>query len=101
MNGEVYSDHKIVTVRHVEVARQHDYGFLTKIKVLRSDGEEYIFSEVDYPRLLNEIEYICWVVKKRVEDVDIGIESYQVKLNLTKPDCHLDGILNIPSYTMK
>ncbi|GKC74605.1 hypothetical protein Tco_1120488, partial [Tanacetum coccineum] len=53
---EVYSNFKIVIVIHV-VERQLDYGLLTKIKVLRDDGNEYTFMESDYLRLnLNDIK---------------------------------------------
>nr|GFA96792.1 hypothetical protein [Tanacetum cinerariifolium] len=32
------------------------------------------------------------VIKRRVEDLQLGVESYQKRLNLTKPD--IDGTLN-------
>nr|GEW55472.1 hypothetical protein [Tanacetum cinerariifolium] len=38
--------------------------------------------------------YICRIViKKTVEDVQMGVESYQTKLNLTKP-CLMEGCLH-------
>ncbi|GKE14126.1 hypothetical protein Tco_1421703 [Tanacetum coccineum] len=50
----VHSNYMIVTVKHVEVERQFDYGFLSSVK---SDGKEYTFKESDYYRLnLNDIK---------------------------------------------
>ncbi|GJT72460.1 hypothetical protein Tco_1031746 [Tanacetum coccineum] len=37
--------------------------------------------------------------KKRVEDVHLGIESYQKKLNITKPQKDFHGISSKESYT--
>ncbi|GJY37410.1 hypothetical protein Tco_0422788 [Tanacetum coccineum] len=39
------------------------------------------------------------VIKKRVEDAQLGVESYQTKLNLTKPMFFKDGIQYKHSYT--
>ncbi|GKA24766.1 hypothetical protein Tco_0710799 [Tanacetum coccineum] len=108
-----------------------NYGFLTRIDIKRVDGKTYTFKESDYPRLsLNDIEdmfllkvqgklhhfpretefdmansllvYIrSLVIKKKVKDVQLGVESYQQKLNLTEPKYQDKGTSKIPSYTMK
>ncbi|GJZ39878.1 hypothetical protein Tco_0586441 [Tanacetum coccineum] len=50
----VHSNYMIVTVKHVKVECQFDYGFLSSVK---SDGKEYTFKESDYYRLnLNDIK---------------------------------------------
>ncbi|GJS80190.1 hypothetical protein Tco_0730071 [Tanacetum coccineum] len=52
--------------------------------VTKTNENEYKFCEADFPNLdQNDIEDMI-VIKKRVEDVQIGVESYQTKLNLTK-----------------
>ncbi|GJU12789.1 hypothetical protein Tco_1135185 [Tanacetum coccineum] len=91
------------------------YGLLTSIVVRRSDDQEYEFSYADLPRLsLNDVEdmYLLQVqdklhhfplefvkdfnnallmfikrtvIKNRVEDIQLRVESYQITLNLTKP----------------
>ncbi|GKA36666.1 hypothetical protein Tco_0723231 [Tanacetum coccineum] len=39
------------------------------------------------------------VIKKRIEDVQLGVESYQKKLNITKPQTTFDGISIKEPYT--
>ncbi|GKB56231.1 hypothetical protein Tco_0912417 [Tanacetum coccineum] len=39
------------------------------------------------------------VIQKRVEDLQLGVESYQKKLNLTKPDTYRLNIRNKTAYT--
>ncbi|GJR61955.1 hypothetical protein Tco_1504117 [Tanacetum coccineum] len=115
IRGDVHSNSEIVTVKHIKVERKYDYGFLTRTDVIRADGETYTFKEFDYRRLslydiedfyvlkvqgklhhlLGQVEYdlvnsllvfiIKEVIKKRVENIQLGVESYQLKLNLTKP----------------
>nr|GFB68501.1 hypothetical protein [Tanacetum cinerariifolium] len=39
------------------------------------------------------------VIKRRVEDLQLGVESYQNKLNLTKPDTRVEDLqLGVKSY---
>ncbi|GKC58623.1 putative nucleotidyltransferase, ribonuclease H [Tanacetum coccineum] len=107
INEEVYSDHKIVTVKDVKVERQFEYGFLTEIKVLRSVRKEYTFSESNYQRLnLNDIEdmYVLKIQGKLPHL--LGRTQYDLVNSLLIfiriwLDCHLDRIMNIPSYTRK
>nr|GEV98881.1 reverse transcriptase domain-containing protein [Tanacetum cinerariifolium] len=100
----------------VEVMRKHGYGYLREIEVLRADNDLYTFKECDFPRLcINDIEDMLilifqnrltnlsgddvfdfvialrmftriMVIQKRVEDLQSGVESYQKKINVTKPD---------------
>ncbi|GKF91054.1 hypothetical protein Tco_0274755, partial [Tanacetum coccineum] len=39
------------------------------------------------------------VIKKRVEDLQLGIKSYQNKLNLTKPDTYRSDLKRKTTYT--
>ncbi|GJW59359.1 hypothetical protein Tco_0108694 [Tanacetum coccineum] len=96
--------------------KKYDYGHLDEIKVRREDQQVYTFKEGDFPRLrLQDIEDMLLllvqqkltnltiderydlnvalrmftrriVIQRRVEDFQLGVESYQKKLNLTKPD---------------
>ncbi|GKG39466.1 hypothetical protein Tco_0463611, partial [Tanacetum coccineum] len=71
----------------------YDYGHLEEIEVRREDQKLYKFKEGDFPRLnLRDIEDMLLlliftrrvVILKRVEDLQLGVESYQKKLNITK-----------------
>ncbi|GKC32690.1 hypothetical protein Tco_1039984, partial [Tanacetum coccineum] len=114
----------------VKVERQFDCGLLSSITVIRADGKVYTFKEFYYRQLnLNDIEamyvlkaqgklhhlrgqaeydlanslliYIrSEVIKKRVEDVHLGVESYQKSLNLTKPKFVIPRIHEYPANTM-
>nr|GEU60185.1 hypothetical protein [Tanacetum cinerariifolium] len=93
-----------------------EYGYLREIEVRRADNMLYTFKEGDIPRLcLNDIEDMLvlvaqnWltnlsgddvadfaialkmftrslVLQKRVRDLQLGVESYQKKINVTKLD---------------
>ncbi|GJU59004.1 hypothetical protein Tco_1236770 [Tanacetum coccineum] len=99
----------------VSVKKLHGYGYLEEIVVKRSDQQLYKFKEGDFVDLhLNDIEDMLLLVvqhklfhlygnvivefilalrmftrslilKRRVEDLQLGVESYQKKLNITKP----------------
>ncbi|GJV35720.1 retrovirus-related pol polyprotein from transposon TNT 1-94 [Tanacetum coccineum] len=111
----VYSTQKIMGVKSVSVKKLHGYGHLEEIVVKRADRQFYKFKEGDFVDLhMNDIKGIlllsvqhkllhltdndivdfivalCMftrslVIKKRVEDLQFGVESYQKKLNITSP----------------
>ncbi|GJY77210.1 hypothetical protein Tco_0482326 [Tanacetum coccineum] len=39
------------------------------------------------------------IIQRRVEDLQLGVKSYQKKLNLTKPDTFRSNLKNITTYT--
>ncbi|GJZ51614.1 hypothetical protein Tco_0606129 [Tanacetum coccineum] len=39
------------------------------------------------------------VIQRRVEDLQLGVESYQKKLNLTKPDTYISDLKRKEAYT--
>ncbi|GJW23382.1 hypothetical protein Tco_0034004 [Tanacetum coccineum] len=112
---EVYSQMNILSVIRISVDKQFGYGYLKEMVVRRADQNEYAFKEADFSRLhLNDIEdmFLLYVqhklhnltsdeivdlvnalhtftrsivIKKRVKDVQLGVESYQTKLNITHP----------------
>ncbi|GKA33339.1 hypothetical protein Tco_0719706 [Tanacetum coccineum] len=58
---------------------------LEALNVRRSDDQEYEFSYAGLPRLsVNNVENIRIMIKNKVEDIQLGVESYQRTLNLTK-----------------
>ncbi|GKC81052.1 hypothetical protein Tco_1136769, partial [Tanacetum coccineum] len=57
--------------------------------------------DVEYDLVNSLLIYIrSLVIKKRVEDVQLGVESYQQKLNLTKPKFTFLRIHKTSPYTM-
>ncbi|GJT75424.1 hypothetical protein Tco_1042149 [Tanacetum coccineum] len=111
----VYSTKAIIGVKSVSVKKLHRYGHLEEIVVKRSDQQLYKFKEGDFIDLhLNDIEDMLFLVvqhklfhlegsdiidfimslrmftrslilKRRVQDLQLGVESYQKKLNITAP----------------
>ncbi|GJU84660.1 hypothetical protein Tco_1292206 [Tanacetum coccineum] len=114
---------------HVKVMRKHGYGYLEEIVVRRADNILYRFKEGDFPRLrINDIEDMLilvvqnrltnlsgddvadfaitlrmftrsLVIQKRVEDLQLGVESYQKKINVTKPDTTRPDLRKRHPYT--
>ncbi|GKD40035.1 hypothetical protein Tco_1260242 [Tanacetum coccineum] len=102
---------------------------MEEIEVRRDDQKLYTFKEGDFKRLrLQDIKdmllllvqkkltnliidewydlnvALCMftrriVIQGRVEDLQLGIESYQKKLNLTKPDTYRPNLKNKTAYT--
>ncbi|GJY76360.1 hypothetical protein Tco_0481476 [Tanacetum coccineum] len=111
----VYSTQKILGVKSVSVKKLHGYGHLEEIVVKRADQQLYKFKEGDFVDLhlndiedmlllavqhklfhLNESDIVDFIValrmftksliiKRRVEDLQLSVESYQEKLNITSP----------------
>ncbi|GJW60931.1 hypothetical protein Tco_0110266 [Tanacetum coccineum] len=126
---DVYSKRRIIAVTSVKVMRWYDYGYLEEIVVRRDDNVLYKFKEGDFPRLnLCDIEdmLLLLVQKKlsnldvddrydlgvalrmftrrivilhRVEDLQLGVESYQKKLNITRPETTRSNISKLTPYT--
>ncbi|GKE72093.1 hypothetical protein Tco_1534134, partial [Tanacetum coccineum] len=125
----VYSKKRIIAVTRVKVMKWYDYGYLEEIEVRRKDNKLYKFKKGDFPRLnLRDIEdmLLLLVQKKlsnlevddrydlgvalrmftrrivilhRVEDLQLGVESYQKKLNITIPETFRSDISNLNPYT--
>nr|GEW61195.1 hypothetical protein [Tanacetum cinerariifolium] len=89
----------VVLLTKLKAARDPNVNSSTE-QDIRAYQKEYIFNEADFSRLhLNDIEYII-VIKKRVQDVQLGMESYQAKLNITVPQSTCDGLKFKEPYTM-
>ncbi|GKA56019.1 hypothetical protein Tco_0755091 [Tanacetum coccineum] len=108
---DVFSTKRIITVIYVKVIKWYDYGYLEEIVVRREDQKLYKFKEGDFLRLnLCDVEdmmlllvqkknanlekYVIFdlnvalrmftrrvVILKRVQDLQLGVESYQKKIN--------------------
>nr|GEV39426.1 reverse transcriptase domain-containing protein [Tanacetum cinerariifolium] len=125
---DVYSKHRIIAVTKLKIVEWHNYKCLDWIMVRRDDDKLYKFKEGDFKRLrLQDIEDMLLlpvqgklknltvkesfafnvsfrmftrsiVFQRRVEDLQLGVESYQKKLNLTRPDTHRSDLKRKEAY---
>ncbi|GJT82848.1 hypothetical protein Tco_1057190 [Tanacetum coccineum] len=126
---DVYSKHRIIAVTSLKIMEFFGYKHLEEITVRRQDDKLYKFREGDFKRLrrkdiedmllllvqgkltnLNVDERFALnvalrmytrriVIQERVEDLQLAVESYQKKINLTKPDTYRSDISKKTPYT--
>ncbi|GKD53834.1 hypothetical protein Tco_1287221 [Tanacetum coccineum] len=126
---DVYSKHRILVVTKLKIIKWNNYKHLDWITVRRNDDKLYTFKEGDYNRLhlqdikdmllllvqgkltnLNVEEHLALcislrmftrsiVLRRHVEDLQLGVESYQKKLNLTRPDMYRSDLKHKTPYT--
>nr|GEW19257.1 hypothetical protein [Tanacetum cinerariifolium] len=95
---DVYSKRRIIAVTKLQIVEWHNYKHLDWITVRRDDDKLYKFKEDDLKRLcIQDIEDMLLLL--RVEDLQLGVESYQKKLNLTKPDTYRSDLKHKETYT--
>nr|GEZ34434.1 hypothetical protein [Tanacetum cinerariifolium] len=93
-----YEHIKIIVVTKLKIVEWHNYKHLDWITVRRDDDKLYKFKEGDFKRLrIQDIEDII-VIQRRVKDLQLGVESYQKKLNLTKPDTYHSDLKRKEAY---
>nr|GEZ03314.1 hypothetical protein [Tanacetum cinerariifolium] len=125
---DVYSKHRIIAVTELKIVEWHNYKHLDWIMVRRDDDKLYKFKEGDFKRLcIQDIEDMLLllvqgkltnltveegfafnisfrmftrsiVIQRRVEDLQLGVESYQKKLNLTRPDTYSSDLNRKEAY---
>nr|GFA23820.1 hypothetical protein [Tanacetum cinerariifolium] len=126
---DVYSKRRIIAVTDLKIVEWHNYKHLDWISVRRDDDKIYKFKEGDFKRLrLQDIEDMLLllvqeklsnltveehfsfnvslrmftrsiVIQRRVKDLQLGVESYQKRLNLTKPDTYRYDLKRREAYT--
>ncbi|GJT85320.1 hypothetical protein Tco_1067037 [Tanacetum coccineum] len=126
---DVYSKHRIIAVTSLKIMEFFGYKHLEEITVRRQDDVLYKFREGDFKRLRHEdIEDMLLllvqgkltnlnvderfalnvalrmytrriVIQERVEDLQLAVESYQKKINLTKPDTYRTDLRKMTPYT--
>ncbi|GKB44503.1 hypothetical protein Tco_0889445 [Tanacetum coccineum] len=130
VNMNTMSHMKILSAVSLKTYSRYGYTYLKEIVLRRADYKEYKISESDFKNLHpNDFEdmYLLhlqgklnhlsgsdkvnllntvnlWirniVIRIRVEDLQLGIESYQTKLNLTKPSWDATDFLFKEDYTI-
>ncbi|GJY93591.1 hypothetical protein Tco_0509373 [Tanacetum coccineum] len=126
---DVYSKRRIIAVTKLEIVEWQNYKHLDWITVRRDDDKLYKFKEGDLKRLrIQDIEDMLLllvqgkltnltveerlafnvslrmftrsiVIQRRVEDLQLGVKSYQKKLNLTKPDTYRSDLKRRDAYS--
>ncbi|GJU46837.1 hypothetical protein Tco_1204103 [Tanacetum coccineum] len=126
---DVYSKRRIIVVTKLQIVEWHNYKHLDWITVSRDDDKLYTFKEGDFNRLrIQDIKDMLLllvqgkltnliveerlafnvslrmftrsvVIQRCVEDLQLGVESYQKKLNLTKPDAYKLDLKRKEAYT--
>ncbi|GJZ48677.1 hypothetical protein Tco_0602509, partial [Tanacetum coccineum] len=128
--SKVRSHLQILSVVSLKTFERYRYTFLKEIVLRRADYKEYKILESDFKNLhpndfedlyllhlqgqlnhLSGVENVhlfnavnLWirsiVIRKPVEDLQLGIESYQTKFNLTQPDWDVSDFLFKKDYTI-
>nr|GEX42955.1 retrovirus-related Pol polyprotein from transposon TNT 1-94 [Tanacetum cinerariifolium] len=126
---DVYSRNRIIALKKLTIFEWHNYKYLEWITVRRDDDMLYTFKKGDYNRVrLQDIEDMMLflvqgkltnlniegrlaldvslrfftrsiVIKRHMEDLQLGVKSYQKKLNLTKPDTYISDLKRKAPYT--
>ncbi|GJV33892.1 ribonuclease H-like domain-containing protein [Tanacetum coccineum] len=95
---DVYSRKRIIAVTRLTIIKKYDYGHLEEIEVRRDDKLTNL--TIDERYALNVALRMFTrriVIQRQVEDLQLGVESYQKKLNLTKLDTfslNISGLLH-------
>nr|GEZ02512.1 hypothetical protein [Tanacetum cinerariifolium] len=125
---DVYSKHRIIAVTELKIVEWHNYKHLDWITVRRDDDKLYKFKEGNFKRLrIQDIKDMLLllvqgkltnltveerfafnvslrmftrsiIIQRRVEDLQLGVESYQKKLNLTKPNTYHSDLKRNEAY---
>nr|GEV37393.1 hypothetical protein [Tanacetum cinerariifolium] len=91
---DVYSKRRIVTFIELQIVKWHNYKHLDWITLTNLTVEELFAINVSLRMFTRNI-----VIQRRVEDLQLGVESYQKKLNLTKPDTYRSDLKRKEAYT--
>ncbi|GJS72279.1 hypothetical protein Tco_0705120 [Tanacetum coccineum] len=123
---EYFSNHKIVEVVRVTTEQYHGFHFLEQITVMRENDKPDSFLVADFKYLnkndTKDLYYLCrnkkvnyrenkllnslmtfirsHVIWERVHDFQLGIESYQIRVNLTAPTLTFPGIEAYDPYSI-
>ncbi|GJT91436.1 hypothetical protein Tco_1080281 [Tanacetum coccineum] len=123
------ADYRIIAVTKLQIVEWHGYKHLDWITVRRDDDKLYTFMEGNFKRLrlqdiedmlillvqgkltnLNVEERLAFsvslriftrsiIIQRRVKDLQLGVESYQKKLNITKSDTYISDLKRREAYS--
>nr|GFC27861.1 hypothetical protein [Tanacetum cinerariifolium] len=91
---DVYSKRMIIAVTDLKIIEWHSYKHLDWISLSNMTVEECFAFNVSLRMFTRSI-----VIQRRVEDLQLGVESYQKRLNLAKPDTYRFDLKRKEAYT--
>ncbi|GJT14933.1 hypothetical protein Tco_0873639 [Tanacetum coccineum] len=102
---EVRTHMRILSVVIIKAYSRYGYDYLSEIILRRVDHQEHKIAEKDfknlYPSDFEDLNLLLLqLIRQRVEDFQLGIESYQTQLNLTKPGWDATGYEFKHDYTI-
>ncbi|GJR69945.1 hypothetical protein Tco_0016010, partial [Tanacetum coccineum] len=94
---DVYSKRRIIVVTKLQIVEWHNYKHLDWITVRKLTNltiEEFLDFNVSLRMFTRSV-----VIQRRVEDLQLGVKSYQKKVNLTKPDTYISDLKRKETYS--
>ncbi|GJV38004.1 hypothetical protein Tco_1410481 [Tanacetum coccineum] len=94
---DVYYKRRIIIVIKLQIVEWHGYKHLDWItirKMTNLNVEDRLAFGVSLKMFTRSI-----VIQRRVEDLQLGVESYQKKLNIIKPDTYRSDLKRRDAYT--
>nr|GEV90427.1 hypothetical protein [Tanacetum cinerariifolium] len=91
---DVYSKKRIIAITDLKIVEWHNYKHLDWILLSNLTVEERFAFNVSLRMFTRSI-----VIQRRVEDLQLGIKSYQKRLNLTKPDTYRSDLKRREAYS--
>nr|GEW11467.1 hypothetical protein [Tanacetum cinerariifolium] len=91
---DVYSKRKIIPVTELKIVEWLNYKHLDWITLTNLTVKERFAFNVSIRMFTRSI-----VIQRRVEDLQLGVESYQKKLNLTRPDTYRTDLKRKVAYS--
>nr|GEY45200.1 ribonuclease H-like domain-containing protein [Tanacetum cinerariifolium] len=103
---DVYSKCRIIAVTELKIVEWHNYKHLDWITMRRDDDKLYKFKEGEVKikecfafNVSLRMFTRSIVIQRRVKDLQLSVESYQKKLNLTKLDTYRFDLKRKEAYT--
>ncbi|GJV76232.1 hypothetical protein Tco_1507816 [Tanacetum coccineum] len=95
---KIRSHMRILSVVSLNTISRYDYTYVKEIVLRRADYNEYKISGSDFKNLYpNDFEDLYLL---HLQDLQLGIESYQTKLNITKSNWNASDFLFKEDYTI-
>nr|GFA43247.1 hypothetical protein [Tanacetum cinerariifolium] len=90
---DVYSKCRIIAVTKLKIVKWHSYKHLDWITLTNLTVEERFAFNVSLRMFTRSI-----LIQRCVKDLQLGVESYQKKLNLTRPDTYYSDLKRKEAY---
>ncbi|GJV40783.1 hypothetical protein Tco_1419223 [Tanacetum coccineum] len=97
---DVYSRHRIIAITKLKIVEWQNYKHLDWITIRRDDDKLIsLLRNVKLWVLNCECLQEALSSQRSVEDLQLGVKSYQKKLNLIRPDTYRSDLKRLPTYS--